>query len=162
MNSDTSLPWDDGVSRETPGRTEARSKELLAWSYHPAGENPAQAVLVALFVVLVPAAIFWMFGDLFLTGLAAVIFLVSLAHYFVPTKVRLTTEGIEMRRFWGRQFRPWSQFRRYECDRTHFRLCTLSRRSRLDQFRGLLARFPADREAVIHILQNQINTPEKR
>ena len=162
MNSDTSLEWNDGVPNGAPGRTEAGSREILAWSYHPAGDNPAQAVLVGLLVVLIPLAVFGLFGDLLLAGLAAAIFAGSLANYFVPTKVRLTIEGIETRGAWGRQFRPWTQFRRFECDRTHFRLCTLSRRSRLDHFRGVLARFPADREAALRVLRDRINTPEKR
>ena len=71
----------------------------LAWTAHPARRRPRELALVAAVLFLTTGAVLVSFESLFMTALAAVIGLLSIASFLFPTHYRLTDDGIEERRF---------------------------------------------------------------
>lgn len=124
----------------------------LSWTSHPARHNPARGIAVLGMIVLVPAAVYLVFSDIFLLVLSFLLLALPLASYFFPTRIRMDDRGVTVRGMWGSRSRDWTSFRSFQNDKQHVRLCPLSRPSRLDNYRGVLLRFgPNPSEALAFI-----------
>ena len=118
---------------DTPGQ---QATELITWSVHPARRSLTKALLVGLTIVLLTYFSSWYAGKPF-GALAFVLLTGSLWPFFVPTRYRITSWGVEQIRWPIRQKRPWDHFRRYEADARGILLSPFISPSRLDSFRGM-------------------------
>ena len=129
----------------------------LAWTAHPARRRPRDLALVAAVLFLTTGAVLVSFESLFMTALAAVIVVLSIASFLFPTHYRLSEEGIEERRLGMRRARRWVDLRRLEIGRGAALVSPFARKSWLDRSRGFLLLFDgADRQAVIAELERRI------
>ncbi len=112
---------------------------------------------VLAFLAGIPLLIGWMYGPFFVL-LALVILGGSLGTYFLPTDYALYVGGVETR-FIGvtRRF-TWDQFRSYYPDRNGVLLSPFATPSRLENFRGLFVRFSGNRESVLSVIRERIQS----
>ncbi len=129
----------------------------LDWTAHPARRRPRDLALVAAVLFLTTGAVLVSFESLFMTGLAALILVLSVASFLFPTHYRLSEEGIEERRLGVRRARRWADLRRLEIGPGAALVSPFARKSLLDRTRGFLLLFDgADRQAVVDELQRRI------
>ena len=109
---------------------------VVEWTAWPFRRRPVRGIAAAAFVVACVWGVAATTGDAWLTGLAVVVLVVSVAPFFVPTTFRLTPEGVQIRRPWRTWSRPWGDFRSVRSDRELVVLSPFVRRSWLDAIRG--------------------------
>ena len=133
----------------------------LAWTAHPARRRPRELALVAAVLFLTTGAVLVAFESLFMTALAAVIVVLSIASFLFPTRYRISDEGIEERRLGMRRARRWVDLRRLEIGRGAALVSPFARKSWLDRSRGFLLLFDgADRQAVVAELRRRMGEGE--
>lgn len=129
----------------------------LVWTAHPARRRPRDLALVAAVLFLTTGAVLVSFESLFMTGLAAVILVLSVASFLFPTRYRLSDEGIEERRMGVSRARRWAELRRLEIGPGAALVSPFARKSWLDRTRGFLLLFDgADRQAVVDELRRRM------
>jgi hypothetical protein len=129
----------------------------LDWTAHPARRRPRDLALVAAVLFLTTGAVLVSFESLFMTGLAAVILLLSVASFLFPTHYRLSEEGIEERRMGVRRARRWGELRRLEIGPAAALVSPFAKKNLLDRTRGFLLLFDgADRQAVVDELRLRV------
>ena len=129
----------------------------LAWTAHPARRRPRDLALVAAALFLTTGAVLVSFESLFMTGLAAVIVVLSITSFLFPTHYRLTDEGVEERRLGVRRARRWAELRRLEIGPGAALVSPFPQKSWLDRSRGFLLLFDgADRQAVVAELRRRM------
>ncbi len=115
-------------------------------------------MILTLFLLLLLTGIYASFMDVFLTGLAVLILLGSLAPFYFPTSYRMTEDGISIRTATGSREKTWGLYRRYEADRYGVLLSPFDTPSRLDRFHGLNLRFDTlDRERVLDFIRQRFD-----
>jgi hypothetical protein len=133
----------------------------LVWTAHPARRRPRELALVAAVLFLTTGAVLVSFESLFMTGLAAIIVLVSISSFLFPTHYRLSEEGIEERRLGVKRSRRWADLRRLEIGPGAALVSPFARKSLLDRTRGFLVLFDgADRQAVVSELGRRMEKPD--
>jgi hypothetical protein len=129
----------------------------LRWTAHPAKRRPRDVALVAMVVLFSAWAVMVGLHSAFLAALAAVILLISVSPFLVPTHYRLGDDGVEERRLGRRRFRAWSELRRVQVGRGAALVSPFARKHWLERYRGLLLYLDgADRDAVIAALRTYI------
>lgn len=135
---------------------------MLEWTAHPARSRPRDVALVACVVCLTAAAVLGGLRSGFLTVLAVVVLLVAVAPFLLPTRYRLTDEGVEERRFGRHRARAWSELRRLDVGPGAALVSPFARKSWLDRHRGILLLFDgADRAQVVAFLRERVEQPER-
>lgn len=76
-------------------------------------------------------------GDPVLGLPLAVVFLLSLSRWFLPTTYSLSDDGVAVTTPLGRRTTPWSAFRGFAPGRNGILLTRLNRPTLLDRWRGL-------------------------
>jgi hypothetical protein len=135
-------------------------EELTTWSVHPAKRNPTKTVLVSLVILLLTYFSSWYAGKPF-GALAFVLLTGSLWPFYVPTRYRITTWGVEQIRWPVRQKRPWSHFRRYEADARGILLSPFISPSRLDSFRGMYLLTGSSSQEIQEVVATQLGKREE-
>ena len=130
--------------------------ETLAWRVHPARERPV-AACAALVVI---AAMAWLSADLMEHAgwgvFAAVVLLVALQRFFVPSEYCVDAEGVTVRLPWTTQRYRWEAVRRFVHGERGGFLSSRSRPSALDAFRGMPLLFGRRREEVIACIRRHL------
>lgn len=128
--------------------------------------RPDQLALIAAVVLLSVWVVMVSLGSAFLAFLAAVILVVAVLPFLVPTHYRLDDQGIEQRRLGARRFRPWSELRRLQIGPGAALVSPFARPSWMDRHRGFLLYFDgldADgKAAVIATLRRHVEAPDAR
>ncbi len=132
----------------------------VVWTAHPARRRPQDVFLVGSVVLVSAWAVMVTLDSPFLALLAAVILLVAVAPFLLPTRYVLDDDGVEQRRMWTRKRRSWSDLRRLQVGPGAALVSPFSRPSFLDRHRGLLLYLegldPAGRERVVAVLRERI------
>lgn len=139
------------------GQAADAPEEVLAeWRVHLAAENPRKSAALAAVCVGALALIHFAFGQRpWLTGLATLILLGSLADWLLPVKYRLTTRGASYSNLVLRKRMAWEEIRRVYVADSALKLSPFSRRTRLEAFRGLVLRFGGNRDEVVRIVKER-------
>jgi hypothetical protein len=140
----------------TPG--DSTSPDEVGWTCHPVRLRPVAGVLAAIFVVAVVWGVHLWLGVAIITAIAALILVLSVLPFYVPTHYRLTEEEIEVRGIVSKKTVPWSKYRSLYTDARGALLTPFTRPSRLDRLVGLNLRFDApDRERVVAALKRKLD-----
>jgi hypothetical protein len=92
-----------------------------------------------------------------ITAIAAMILVLSVLPFYLPTHYRLTEDEIEVRGLVSKKTVPWSKYRSLYTDTRGALLTPFTRPSRLDRLVGLNLRFDApDRERVVAAIKKKI------
>jgi hypothetical protein len=129
----------------------------LSWTAHPARQRPRDLALVAAVLLTTAGVVLLSFESLFMTALAVVIVVVSIASFLFPTHYWVSATGIEQRRLWVTRARQWDDLRRLEVGPRAALVSPFARRTWLDRHRGVLVMFDgADRDAVVAELERRM------
>jgi hypothetical protein len=132
----------------------------ITWTAHPARERPRDLALVAAVLFLTCGATLMAFESLFLTALAAVIVILGVSQFLLPTRYELSDWGVEARGLVRTRARSWDQLRRFEVGPGAALVTPIARRGFLDRYRGIVLLLDgADRERVVTTLQDRIDGP---
>jgi len=129
----------------------------LRWTAHPARRRPQDVALVAAVVLLSAWAIMVSLQSAYLAALAAVVLVLSVSPFLLPTHYRINDDGVEEVRIGRRRFRPWSELRRLQIGAGAALVSPFARPHWLDRHRGILLYFDgADRDQVVAALRARI------
>lgn len=117
--------------------------EPLSWTVHRAKENPGKTVVAAVFLLAFVGFSWAVFGPM-LGMLAMVVLFLALNTYFLPITYTLTDRGIEVDKRMFRASYEWKQFRRWVRTTGGIVISPFSRRSFLDNFRGVHLMLPGE------------------
>jgi len=132
---------------------------LLTWTAHPARRRPRDVALVVAIVSTTAGVVLWTFESAFLALLAVVFLLLSVSSFLLPTRYRITEDGIEAARALVVRRRRFADLRRLEVGADAALVSPLPRPGFLDRRRGLWIWLDgADRERLIGLLREKIHT----
>jgi hypothetical protein len=127
---------------------------VITWTAHPARRRPQQIALVAAVVLLSAWAVMVTLDSAYLALLAAVLLVLAVAPFWLPTHYRLDDDGVEERRWPRRRFRAWRELRRIEIGPGAALVSPFARRHALDRMRGLIVYFDGGpRDRIVAALQ---------
>jgi hypothetical protein len=130
---------------------------LASWTAHPARRRPRELALVVAVVSTTAAAILISFQSALLAALSAVILVVAVAPFLLPTRYTITDEGIAAERAFVRRERRFSELRRLEVGPRAALVSPFRRPHLLDRRRGLLVLLDgAERRRVVALLAERI------
>jgi len=130
----------------------------LTWTVHRAKETPVKTALVSVLLLCVVALGFWYAGPL-LAAVAIVVFFASLHTYFLPVTCTLDDSGVTVDKRLFRHTYEWKTFRRWFRTTGGIVLSPFSRRTFLDNFRGVHLFLPRDPGRVIEYLERRFAPP---
>ncbi len=128
----------------------------LAWTAWPMRRSPVRAGLGIAFIALVAWTLQSWLGTPYFTIIAVLLLWGQVASFYLPTRYRLTEEGVSVRGAVARRERPWSDFRSFFVDHDGVLLSPFIERSRLERFRGLSLQFHGNRDAVVAFVEEKI------
>jgi hypothetical protein len=129
----------------------------LTWTAHPARRRPHHVALVAAVVRLTCSVVISSLESFFLAALAAVVLVIAVAPFLLPTRYTLDDEGVEERRMLRRRTRRWADLRRVQIGPEAALVSPFAAPNRLDRYRGLIVMFDgADRAAVVSFLKEKV------
>jgi hypothetical protein len=129
----------------------------LRWTAHPAKSRPRDVALVAMVTLFSAWAVLVSLRSPYLAVLAAVLLLVSVASFLLPTRYRIGDDGVEERRFGRHRFRAWSELRRIQIGPGAVLVSPFARKHYLDRYRGIVLSLDgAPRDQVIAALRARI------
>jgi len=130
--------------------------EFLSWTTHPVRRRPLVSALVTVFILVISMFVFYIMESKAFSVLALVVMFMSLAKFYMPTGYRLTNKKIMIKTTVQTLNRPWSMYRTYYPDKNGVLLSPFVRPSRLENFRGVYIMFSGNKEAVMKIVEEQI------
>jgi len=127
----------------------------LEWRVFRAKETPVRTAIAGVFIAAFLGFTFWYFGVL-LAIVALLALFVALHTYFLPVRYVLDGEGITVdKRIFSHTY-PWDQFRRWFRTTGGVVVSPFSRRTFLDNFRGVHLLLPRDPAAVLAHLERRL------
>ena len=137
-------------------------KVLLQWRCHPLRRKPWVSIKVSIFVILVGVLVYYATDNskAFAT-LALVVMFASLAKFYFPTSYKLTERNVIVKTTTQTLTKDWSIYRSFHPDKNGILLSTFARPTRLENFRGLYLMFSENRNEVIEIVKDRINSKMK-
>jgi hypothetical protein len=133
---------------------------LLAWTAHPARRRPRDLALVVAVVATTAGVVLWTFQSPLLTLVASVVLVVAVSPFLLPTRYRVTSEGIEAARALVVRRRRFAELRRIDVGADAALVSPFARPSFLDRRRGLWIWFDGtDRDRLVALLRDRIAGP---
>jgi hypothetical protein len=117
-------------------------------------------MLAVCVIALTAWAVLISLGSPWLALIAAVMLVVAITPFLLPTRYRLDDAGIAERRLWITRSRRWSELHRLDVGRASALVSPYAKARWLDRYRGITVSFDgAERERVIRALQAAIGGP---
>jgi hypothetical protein len=130
--------------------------EPLSWTIHRAKETPAKTVVASVFMLAFVVFSWVVFGPV-LGMLAVVVLFLALNTYFLPVTYTFTDKGIEVDKRLFRARYEWKQFRRWFRTSGGIVISPFSRKSYLDNFRGVHLLLPAGTSRISNVAGRMTN-----
>ncbi len=122
---------------------------------HPASRRPVKTALVLMVIGMIIGGIYQVTGEVIFCAVAAGVFMVTLAPYFLKTTTILDDRGVTQKRLGSQRFISWNSLRRAEPSPTGIYLSTKRAVSWMD-FRGIHILFGNDREVVVDRIREKM------
>jgi hypothetical protein len=139
-----------------------RPMSSIEWTVWPLRRKPARGAIAGL---VAAGAVFLVAREstgFALPAVAVAVFAVSLAPFYVPTRHRLTPEGITITRAGTTTRRAWSSFRSVRANETHCMLIPALRPSFLAAFRACTLLLDGNRAEVVAYAEAMVGVPRER
>ena len=143
-------------NKEIQVTTEVPAVELLAWTTHPIKKRPVAAILVTLFILVIPFIVLSITSSRIFGFLSLVVLFASVAKFYFPTYFTLTDTEVIIKSSTQTIKKKWSEFRSYYPDKNGIQLSPFVDKSRLENFRGLYIIFDDNAEDVLRIVSQKI------
>jgi len=123
---------------------ERHADVLLEWTVHAARLDPGKTAraAVALFAAGILVGLVW--GSVTSGAVAFALLFLSASEYLLPVRFSLTSEGVSSRSLTTHRRILWQNVRRALSDHDGIKVSPLRRPSRLEPFRGVYLRLPAN------------------
>jgi hypothetical protein len=109
----------------------------LTWVTHPMIESPRKAALFWAVFFLMLLAVWIATEEWLFVVLSGVILFASLRGFVLPTRYKITDEGLEVDRLFYRIRKKWSDYRSHVVERNGVFLSPFSVKHRMENFRGI-------------------------
>lgn len=129
---------------------------LLTWTTHPIKKRPLAAVLVSLFILIVPFIVLSITSSKIFGFLSLVVLFASVAKFYFPTYFTLTNSEAVIKSSTQTIRKQWSEFRSYYPDKNGVLLSPFVEKSRLENFRGIYLIFDNNTDDVMKIVKQKI------
>jgi hypothetical protein len=132
-----------------PGEPESRPEpaaERFHWSAWPAKERPAHAAVLIACVAVLGVVV----------RQATLFVLLSVSSWLLPTRYRLTDEGLEVKSLGVTRARPWSEMRRMAVDEAGIFLSPFERPHWLEAYRGVRLLTGGNRDQVVAFVEERL------
>ncbi len=136
--------------------TEPDAVELLTWTTHPIKKRPLAAVLVTLFILVIPFLVISITSSRLFGFLSLTVLFASVAKFYFPTYFTLTDTEVIIKSSTQTITKKWSEFRSYYPDKNGVQLSPFVDKSRLENFRGLYIIFDNNDEDVMKVVAQKI------
>ena len=136
---------------------ESSAVDLLAWTTHPIKKRPLAAVLVSLFILLIPFIVLSITSSKIFGFLSLVVLFASVAKFYFPTYFTLTDSEAIIKSSTQTIRKKWSEFRSYYPDKNGVLLSPFIDKSRLEIFRGIYLIFDNNSDEVMEIIKQKIS-----
>ena len=130
----------------------------MQWSLHLARRQPRKAAAALALIAAAAVAAGYGFRSPILGLLAGALLIASISDFLFPLAFVLTDDGVAVRGLLHRRRMAWSQVRRVARDELGVKLSPLSRRSRLDAYRGIYVWFEGNSEDVMAFIAHHLTT----
>ncbi len=137
--------------------TDSPADNLLTWTTHPIKKRPLAAVLVSLFILIVPLIVLTITSSKIFGFLSLVVLFASVAKFYFPTYFTLTDSEAVIKSSAQTIRKQWSEFRSYYPDKNGVLLSPFVDKSRLENFRGIFLMFDNNEEDVMNIVKQKIS-----
>ena len=119
-------------------------------------------MLVVLLLITVLLLIYYLTASLAWVVCSAVILVVSLRQFFLPTTFRLSDETVVCRFLCFEKKRQWKQLKTYFIDKNGVLLSPFGRPSRLENFRGFYLIGASRKPEVIEFIKKKLDHTRKQ
>lgn len=132
----------------------------MKWTVHPAKQNRMKTILSLTFIfsfiifVLLFYGIFW-----FILGFVILFF--SLHSYYFPTHYEVGEDEVTIKNIFTTQRRKLREFKRVYQGKNGVLLSPFSRKTFLNQFRGVFLLLPAERDEIVSYLNHIIYSSQE-
>ncbi len=134
----------------------AEHNTALTYSLHLARRQPLKAIATLMLIGIATVATGYGFRNPVLGLLAAVLLVISVGDFLFPLLFLLTEDGVEVRGMLTRRRISWSEVRSVRRDALGVKLSPLSRRSRLEAYRGIYVWFEGNAEDVMAFIADHM------
>lgn len=144
--------------------TEIRDTKTIEWTAHPFRKNIRKSVallllLASIIIIFYQASSTPGIDPVIFSIFITIILLFSLRSYFLPTRYRMSDEGIMVETALGRTIRRWETFKRFSLDNNGLFLSPFDKPSRLENFRGLYVLLNGNGSQVAAYVRERIRQP---
>ena len=136
--------------------SENSEKELLKWTTHPIKRRPVAAILVTLFILVIPFFVLSLTSSKMFGFLSLVVLFASVAKFYFPTYFTLTESEVIVKSTTQTITKKWSEFRSFYPDKNGVLLSPFIDKSRLENFRGIYLMFDNNSDSVLVIVNKKI------
>jgi hypothetical protein len=119
----------------------------MTWSVHPAKDNYKKTIMSLVFIIGFLVFIAFFYG-LFWSLLGFVILFVSLYSYFFPSYYEVDEEYVTIRNMFITQRRRHNEFKKVYRGKNGILLSPFTRKTILNQFRGVFLLLPKEDKAI--------------
>ncbi len=128
------------------------SGQEVSWMTHPMVEYPQKAVIFWTVFLLVLMVIWVTTKEWIYIILSGVILFASLRGFVLPTRYKITHDGIEIDRIFYKVRKSWDDYRSYVVERHGVFLSPFSVKHRLENFRGVFIPTRTHHQQVVEIV----------
>ncbi len=127
-------------------------EQEISWRVHRAREQPVKTVIVSSFTLLFLLFTLFSFGPALML-VALIVLSVATHTYFIPITYKMNTRGITIDKKIFSYTYEWSRFRRFFLTSGGVVLSPFSKKTFLDNFRGIHLLLPANPAPVLKYLK---------
>ncbi len=121
---------------DEPDQVVAEGEPDLAWTAHPLMRRRLRGAITLAAILTVAVVLGVYMRSPFWGAFAAMVLVLSLEGFYLPTRYRLDSEGIQVRKAFSRSSMPWEKFRRVYEDGNGLTLSPYRHRSVLEPYRS--------------------------
>ena len=133
-------------------QNDSDSGQEVSWMTHPMVEYPQKAAIFWTVFLLVLLVIWVTTHQWIYIILSGVILFASLRGFVLPTRYRMTQDGIEIDRIFYKVRKTWDDYRSYVVERHGVFLSPFSVKHRLENFRGVFIPTRTQHQQVVKIV----------
>lgn len=86
----------------------------------------------------------------------------SILPYFLPTKYKITKDGIVVNSLFTKQKKRWEYYRSFYVDKNGVFLSPFRKPTRLENFRGIYIRFHKNKDDVVEFIRNMMERVDEK
>lgn len=129
----------------------------MEWRIFLAKQNRGKAVSVVILILICAYLVYLGTEDTLLSLASLLILFLAVSSYYVPVRYLFTDTHIYRLTQFSRQSRQWEAFHNYQINGNYIRLTTMTKASRMDNYRGMLLICPTrKKDEILAFIETKI------